>query len=156
MMWWIIDTAANIIIDETKRMTHLVEDLLYLSRLDTIEENYHFTNLDFKELINSCIERMNGIAIKNNIKITAITLNERIEIFADEEKLSRAITNIISNCIRYANSIIAINLKIIDNNKIEFTISDDGPGFEANELPNIFERFYKGKKGNLWAWFGYQ
>lgn len=142
-------SAVNIIIDESKRMTHLVEDLLYLSRLDTIEENYHYTNLDFNELINSCIERMNGIAIKSNIKITANSLNERLEMYADEEKLSRAITNIISNCIRYANSVVAINSKIIDSSKIQLTISDDGPGFEANELPNIFERFYKGKKGNF-------
>ena len=143
------DAAVNIIIDETKRMTHLVEDLLYLSRLDTIKENYRFSNLDFEEFINSCVDRMNGIAIKNNIKITANKLNQRIEIYSDEEKLSRAITNIVSNCIRYANSSIAINLRIVDNTKIELTISDDGAGFEANELPNIFERFYKGKKGNF-------
>lgn len=143
------DTAADIIIDETKRMTHLVEDLLYLSRLDTIEENYHFTNLDFNDLIKSCIGRMNGIAIKNNLKITNEVANERIEIYADEEKLSRAITNIISNCMRYADNTVALASKKIDGNKIELTILDDGPGFQENELPNIFERFFKGKKGNF-------
>lgn len=142
-------TAVNIIIDESKRITHLVEDLLYLSRLDAIEENYLFNNLDYNELINSCVERMNGIAIKSNIKITANSLNKRIEIYADEEKLSRSITNIISNCIRYADSIVVVTSKIIDNNKIELIISDDGPGFDINELPNIFKRFFKGKKGNF-------
>lgn len=143
------NTAVNIILDETKRLTHLVEDLLYLSRLDTIEESYHFINLDFNELVNNCIERFSGIAMKSNIKITANNLNKSIEIYADEEKLSRAITNIISNCIRYADSTIVITAKIVDNKKAQLTISDDGPGFEANELPNIFERFYKGKKGKF-------
>lgn len=142
-------SAANIIIDESKRMTHLVEDLLYLSRLDSIEESYHYKNLDFNKFINSCTDRMNGIAIKNNIKVTTNNLSERIEIYADEEKLSRAITNIISNCIRYAEHSIVITSRMINNNKIEITISDDGPGFQINELPNIFERFYKGKKGNF-------
>ena len=143
------NTAVNVIIDESKRMTHLVEDLLYLSRLDTIEENYHFDQLDFNELINSCIERMNGIAINQNIKITSNIIHGTLELYADEEKLSRAITNIISNCIRYADSTVVITSKIIDNDKIELTISDDGPGFDTNDLPNIFERFYKGKKGKF-------
>jgi Signal transduction histidine kinase len=143
------NTAVNVILDETKRLTHLVEDLLYLSRLDTIEESYHHINLDFDELINTCVERLSVIAMKSNIRITKNILNKNIEIYADEEKLSRAITNIISNCIRYADSIIIITVKIIDSNNIQLTISDDGPGFESNELPNIFERFYKGKKGNF-------
>lgn len=83
-------------------MTNLVEDLLYLSRLDAIEENYHSNYFDFNKLIISCIERMNGVALKNNIKLFTEIKDEKICIHADEEKLSRAITNIISNCIRYA------------------------------------------------------
>lgn len=143
------NTGVNVILDETKRLTHLVEDLLYLSRLDTIEESYHHINLDFDELINTCVERLSVIAMKSNITITKNILNKNIEIYADEEKLSRAITNIISNCIRYADSIIIITVKIVGGNNVQLTILDDGPGFEANELPNIFERFYKGKKGKF-------
>lgn len=142
-------TAANIIIDESKRMTHLVEDLLYLSRLDAIEESYHFDTLDFNDILNSCIERTNGIAVKNNIRLDFNSFNEKILIYADEEKLSRSITNIITNCIRYANSIVSIRLEVLGDSKLRLNVSDDGPGFDLNDLPYIFERFYKGKKGNF-------
>lgn len=142
-------TGVNVILDETKRLTHLVEDLLYLSRLDTIEENYHYINFDFNELISNCIDRLNGIAMQSNIKINNNIFCKNIEICADEEKLSRAITNIISNCIRYADSVITLSTKMIANNKVELTISDDGPGFDPDEIDNIFQRFYKGKKGKF-------
>jgi signal transduction histidine kinase len=141
-------TASSVIIDESKRMTSLVGDLLYLSRLDAIEESYHYNNLDFNDFIKSCLERMNGIAISNNITLSSNKLNENIYVYADEEKLSRAFTNIISNCIRYAKSKVEIS-SAIKGDKIITVISDDGPGFDKNELPNIFDRFYKGKKGNF-------
>ena len=141
-------SAVPIILAEIKRMTNLVEDLLYLSRLDAIEENYNYSNLIFNDLINKSVDCMNLIAEKNNITITTKLPKEIVEIHGDEEKLSRAITNIISNCIRYAISIVIVELKVIDNKKMQLTISDDGPGFEITELPNVFERFYKGKKGN--------
>jgi two-component system sensor histidine kinase CssS len=140
--------AVPIILAEIKRMTNLVEDLLYLSRLDAIEENYNYINLNFNVLLNRCVDRMNLIAEKSNIAIITNLPKEIVKIHGDEEKLSRTITNIISNCIRYANSIVVLKLEVIDNNKVQLTISDDGPGFEITELPNIFERFYKGKKGN--------
>jgi len=142
-------TASNIIIDETKRMTHLVEDLLYLSRLDTIEESYHFSILDFNNFLSSCVGRMNGIALKNNIQIIYDSPSENPEIYADEEKLSRAVTNIIGNSIRYAETVVKISSKKSAENKLEIAVLDDGPGINANELPIIFERFYKGNKGNF-------
>jgi signal transduction histidine kinase len=141
--------AADIIINESKRLTQLVEDLLYLSRLDSIEENYCFDILDCNELLRSCAERMNMIACKNNIRIDISVSEENINIIADEEKLSRAICNVLSNCIRYARSSIEIRSRVIDDKIVRITISDDGPGFESKELPNIFERFYKGSKGDF-------
>ena len=129
---------------------------MYLSRLNTIEENYNYSNLNFNELLNICVDRMNLIAEKSNITLTTNLPKEIVQIHGDEQKLSRGITNIISNCIRYANNIVIIELKVIDNAKVQLTISDDGSGFEANELPNIFDRFYKGEKRELWTWLIYK
>lgn len=142
------DTAIPIILDEIKRMTNLVEDLLYLSRLDTIEENYTYESLNLNELLSIYAGRMSLIAEQNNITINSRLPDEIIRIYGDEEKLSRAITNIITNCIRYAKTFVSIDLQLLDNSNLQLIISDDGPGFEVNELPNIFDRFYKGKKGN--------
>lgn len=141
--------SADIIIDESKRLTQLVENLLYLSRLDAIEENYCFSKLDANELVRCCAERICSIAAQKNIVIEVDVPGSDITITADEEKLSRAITNILTNCIRYAKSTVNIKAQLIEKNKIEITIADDGPGFDNNELPNIFERFFKGSKGNF-------
>lgn len=141
--------AADIIIDESKRLTGLVADLLYLSRLDTIEENYCFNKLDLNDLIESCIKLSSGIALKSGITIDTHLVDKKIEIWGDEEKLSRAIRNILSNCIRYAENKIVIQSTIPYPQTLKLTIVDDGPGFDSNEIPNLFKRFYKGKKGIL-------
>ena len=143
------NTAIEVILDEINRMKVLIEDLLYLSRLNAIEENYRRSNLNFNEIIVRCIARMNLIAEKNNINISFNIPKEIVYINGDEEKLSHAITNIITNCIRYAESLISINLMILEHNKIQLTISDDGTGFDTNDFSNIFKRFYKGSKGNF-------
>lgn len=142
-------SAAGIIIDEAKRMNHLVEDLLYLSRLDAIEENYQFDTISVDSLITDCIERVNAIAQKNNIRIIVEPSDEQIQIKGDEEKLLRGIMNILANCIQYAKSFVKISLCVLEGNMAELEITNDGPAFEASEPSNIFERFYKGKKGNF-------
>lgn len=141
--------SADIIINESKRLTQLVENLLFLSRLDAIEESYCFSKLDANELLRCCIERIGSIAAKNNIQIEADIPDEAVIINADEEKLSRAVTNVLSNCIRYAKGTISVRSELAKANKIRMTIADDGPGFAEHELSNVFERFYKGEKGNF-------
>lgn len=142
-------TAADIIISETKRLTDLVEDLLYLSRLDAIEETYHFSMIDLDTIVDNTIDRIHGIAISRNIKIIKNDTKEIIKVYGDEEKLSRAIINVVSNSIRYASSVVEIHIRILDSKTIELSISDDGTGFDNNDILHIFERFYKGKKGHF-------
>ncbi|WP_250229752.1 sensor histidine kinase [Anaeropeptidivorans aminofermentans] len=143
------ETAVDIILDESKRMASLIGELLYLSRLETIEENYRFEKLNVSKILHSIVDRMNRIALQENINITAENINEEIEILADVEKFSRAITNIISNCIRYAESSVNIEAFKENNTRLIIKIYDDGNGCDAGDISHIFERFYKGRKGNF-------
>ncbi len=144
------ETAVQTILAETNRLTQLVEDLLYLSRLETIEENYHFRRLNFNKLLSQSIERMTGPALSNHKEINFQISPTPVTILADEEKLSRAIVNLISNCLRHADQQILISTTLLpQQNWLELTIADDGPGFETTELNNIFNRFFKGKKGHF-------
>lgn len=141
--------SADVIIDESKRLTQLVENLLYLSRLDAIEENYCLNRLDINELLRGCVDRMSLIAAKRGITIKISITEKEMLTTADEEKMSRAVNNVLSNCIRYANNTVEVSSEHSEEGRIRITISDDGPGFDSDELPNIFERFYKGSKGNF-------
>jgi signal transduction histidine kinase len=87
--------------------------------------------------------------VNKNINITLSSADNAVKIYADEEKLLRALTNVISNCIRYAKTEISISLINTSDNRIRIEISDDGPGIDSKELPYVFERFFKGKKGNF-------
>lgn len=139
--------AVDIIIEESKRLSQLVEDLLYLSKIESMQEKFNLEEMAVEDIIKSSIERVNGIALKNNKTIKFSSNYNNIIILGDEEKLTRAIINILGNCLRYCRESIEVILKKEDS-KIILTIKDDGPGFEENEILNVFDRFYKGKNGN--------
>ncbi len=139
--------AVDVIIEESRRLSTIVEDLLYLSKIDSLQEELTAEELNVENLLRSCIERVNGIAIQSGIKIILNSKNSNVMIKGDEESLSRAIINIFGNCLRYAKDEIQVNL---DKNSTEVSIiiKDNGGGFDSAELPNIFDRFFKGKGGN--------
>jgi len=67
-------------------------------------------------------------------------------VICDKLRLKEAFSNIISNCIRYAANKVTIEIKS-EKDEFEVTIEDDGEGFLQGEIDKIFERFYKGKRG---------
>lgn len=74
-------------------------------------------------------------------------LYKDINLKVDKDKFTQALINVLGNCMRYASSEINITTSN-DFHKFIIKIADDGDGFDINEITNVFERFYKGKKGN--------
>lgn len=143
-----IDKASDTIISESKRLTSLVEELLYLSRLDALSDSYEPEKIDLSDFLNECISRMQGLALKENVMLIYEKPEQSVCIMADSDKISRAIINILSNCIRYAKTKTIIQLSADDKNA-RLRIEDDGRGFSQEDLNNLFVRFYKGEGGNF-------
>jgi signal transduction histidine kinase len=138
--------AAAVIKSESRRLTVLVEELLTLSRM----ENYLFDIkagiLDMNELLTEYVYRLEGAAFREKKRILWQPAEGNIYVFADEQLMSQAVNNVVSNCLRYAASQVSLSL-VFEGEEVILSISDDGPGIGEDELPHIFDRFYKGNKG---------
>lgn len=140
------DKALDVIIDECSRLKSLVGDIIYLSKLETMEDYYNFSFQSMNETIEKSIEKIESIVLKKNINMR-LALNKDVRLSIDKDKFIQALLNILGNCLRYAEK--EIEVKTLNEEKMyKIIISDDGEGFDKDEIKNIFERFYKGKNGN--------
>lgn len=137
--------SAQIILDESQRMTKLVDDILLLSKLEGSQSQLHIEEINTKELIVDCSWRLKSLAEERSLSFVH-KLEDYLFIQGDEEKLERAITNILSNAIRYARSTITICSLEIDD-CFQIIIKNDGPKIPEKDLEHIFDRFYKGQDG---------
>lgn len=139
--------AAHTILEESTRLTEIVESLLTLSRLDTKNVTPVTAKVDAKRVIEGCLDRVYGLAMKKDV---CLSFEENIpdaEAFCDEELLEKVIDNILSNAVRYAKSSVIVSVsKSADS--LDIHITDDGDGISEEDFPHIFERCYKGKGGN--------
>lgn len=140
--------AAKIIQDQSKRLTALVDELLMLSKIENNSYKSEFIEYNLSDLIKEYIEGLQGYAMQQIKNINLKIDNEFIPIKVDESLLRQAFTNIASNSIKFSKNNVYINVSI--KNSIAFIkISDDGDGISKEDMPHIFERFYKGKNGNF-------
>lgn len=144
------DTArtAEIICEESRRLNSLVEELLTLSRIENRNYTGELTILNLSDIMREFAERINGYAMKESKTIRLEYPDEVVMAKIDVNLLSQAVTNIISNCVKYAKKEVVVSL-FTENRSAVIRISDDGDGILEEDLPFIFDRFYKGKKGNF-------
>ncbi len=136
-----LDTISS----ETDRMTKIISDLLTLSKLD---ENANYTrpddDIDIRSMLEGLAERLELTARKKNQTITYTPINDVPHIIGDRDGLERVFTNIISNALKYTPTGGEINIfssKVY--NDIIVKVSDNGIGIPKDQLPNIFDRFYR-------------
>lgn len=140
------DEALDIIIDESKRLKSLVDELIFLSKIESGGDFYTFKTESMNKVISCSIEKLKGISIKDNINIK-LSLDRDIELSVDRNRIIQALINVMGNCLRYAKN--EINVYTAAYEKwYEISIKDDGTGFDEEALKNVFTRFYKGKNGN--------
>ncbi|MCL2392441.1 MAG: HAMP domain-containing histidine kinase [Oscillospiraceae bacterium] len=139
--------ASETILQETDRLSELVSDLLYISKIDSIATAYTTEKIDLLKIIRDSIERQQAIAEKRQIRFSYDLDSKAIDYVCSSALITRALDNLISNAIRYAASEIVISCHKKGNYAM-ICVSDDGKGVDPEDLPHVFERFYKGPNGN--------
>ena len=142
-----VDDAADVIIKESKRLTQVVEKMLILSELDALHQPIDMVPLELTEFLNNEVERIEGYAMQENVKIKKCYECTEQTVLADNQLLSTIIQNLLSNAIRYAKKIIYVKV-YEDENSVNVSIADDGNGLSKEDLEYLFVRYYVGKTGH--------
>ena len=144
----VMDTgsAAEVILEESDRMTELVEELLDISKIDMGRQQLALSEMDVRELLYDSIRAVEPTAAAGGIAIVPDFPEEPVMVSCDDTRLRRAVTNILSNGVRYARSELRLTCRA-DKRHVTIRIQDDGNGIAEADLPHIFDRFYMGKNG---------
>ena len=138
--------AAEVILSESDRMTELVDELLDISKIDMGRQQLTLSEMDIRELLYDSIRAVEPTAAAGGITITPDFPETPVMVSCDDTRLRRAVTNILSNGVRYARSELRLTCRA-DKRYVTIRIQDDGDGIAEEDLPHIFDRFYMGKSG---------
>ena len=141
------DEYLDIIIDESKRLSNLSEDILNLSRMESSSILTNVSTVDVAEGLRRSIAIVEPNADEKNITINVDT-NEA-ELTGNADYLSQLWTNILQNAVKFTpeNGRIDVSLKTTQdakNRAATCTISDNGCGMDETTRTHLFERFYQG------------
>ena len=144
----VMDTgsAAEVILKESDRMTELVDELLDISKIDMGRQPLTLSEMDVRELLYDSIRAVEPAAAGGGIAIVPDFPEKPVMVSCDDTRLRRAVTNILSNGVRYAHSQLHLTCRT-EKRHVTIRIQDDGDGIAEADLPHIFDRFYMGKSG---------
>ncbi|MBQ4436057.1 MAG: HAMP domain-containing histidine kinase [Clostridia bacterium] len=138
--------AAGVILSESDKLGGMVEDILYLSRMGKGKAEGAAEPLDLREVLSLCVSEQDTEVKKKGLSFQYDFDEEPVLLPIREQDAERLFGNLLSNAVRYARKEIRLGCHR-SGETVTVSVADDGSGIAPEDLPHIFERFYKGKDG---------
>lgn len=138
----------EIIVDETDRLTILVNDILDLSKMQSNADVLNLEKFDLAEVINEIVKKYQIIKETEKYKIE-VEMPDVIEIKADKKKMNQVIYNLVNNAINYTGKDKLVKIRVTKGKKNYLVeVIDTGKGIKASEIPYIWNKYYKSEKNH--------
>lgn len=138
------EECLKIVLDESKRLSRLVNELLNISRLESGNFKIEKESFDICELVRLTIIKFETQIVNNNLNVELEIPNEEVLVYADSDAITQVLTNLIANAIKFTNESGEIRIKIYyASDKINVEIFNTGEGINKDKLKYIWDRFYK-------------
>ncbi|QNG60973.1 PAS domain-containing protein [Bacillus sp. PAMC26568] len=139
-----LEYFLSIILKESDRLKTLIQDLLDLSKIEQQGFKLNLQNCNLKEILEEVIIMLRSRAEEKEISLTLHVNAEELYVYGDDYRLKQIFINLISNALNYTTKGGNVNVFLKDGEKhVTFIVSDTGVGIEKEEIPRIFERFYR-------------
>jgi signal transduction histidine kinase len=140
------EAHLTVITREADRLTGLVNDILDISLLQSGNETAQFINLNVSKLVKTVLAQFQPVCAHEDYTMQTFVEPDQY-IMGDEKKLTQVLYNLIGNAINYIGDDKTIVIRLSDlGGHIRFEVADHGDGISEEELPLIWDRYYKSKE----------
>ena len=129
----------------TQHLAGLINDLLDLSKIEEGKIELQAARVSLGGLVHEVMETLKPIAAEKPIELEVTTLEPSIVVFADRDKITQVLTNLIGNAIKFTppHGRVTVSSASNDADSLRVSVSDTGPGISADERERIFDKFYQ-------------